>query len=180
MTLPPLPEEFELNWFGKRNAFDIAVRDFIETGGGSVDAEAVRDIVGAALVAGSGVTVTVNDGADTITISAAGIDAEAVRDTIGAALVAGTGVTITVNDAADTITITLANHSAALITSGNLDVARNTASIPHDVWQASGGTWPSRPTVPTGARVNWIGYPGLTDLPAGFTSGTDSYMMRTA
>ena len=71
-------------------------------------------------------------------------------------------------------------HSAALITSGNLDVARNTASIPHDVWQASGGTWPSRPTVPTGARVNWIGYPGLTDLPAGFTSGTDSYMMRTA
>lgn len=36
MTLPPLPEEFELNWFSKRNAFDIAVKDFIEDGGGGV------------------------------------------------------------------------------------------------------------------------------------------------
>lgn len=36
MTLPPLPEEFELNWFSKRNAFDIAVKGFIEDGGGGV------------------------------------------------------------------------------------------------------------------------------------------------
>ncbi len=71
-------------------------------------------------------------------------------------------------------------HSAALITSGNLDVARNTASIPHDVWQPSGGTWPARPTVPSGARVNAIGYPGLTDVPSWLVSGTDSYTMRTA
>lgn len=72
------------------------------------------------------------------------------------------------------------NHDASAVNAGTLDAARMPTSLSFDVWQASGGTWPSRPTVPTGARVNWIGYPGLTDLPAGFTSGTDSYMMRTA
>ena len=72
------------------------------------------------------------------------------------------------------------NHDASAVNAGTLAAARMPTSLSFDVWQASGGTWPSRPTVPTGARVNWIGYPGLTDLPAGFTSGTDSYMMRTA
>ena len=70
-------------------------------------------------------------------------------------------------------------HSASLITSGNLGAARNTVSVPHDAWQASGGTWPSRPAVPSGARVNWIGYPGLTDIPGALVTGTDSYTMRT-
>lgn len=37
-----------------------------------LDAEQVRDIIGAALVAGSNVTLTVNDAGDTITISASG------------------------------------------------------------------------------------------------------------
>lgn len=53
------------------------------------------------------------------------------------------------------------------------------ASIPHDVWQSAGGTWPARPTVPTGARCNAIGAEGLTDVPTWMISGLDSYTMRT-
>lgn len=47
------------------NADDVA----IDT---TAEAERIRDVIGAALVAGSNVTVTVNDGADTITIAATG------------------------------------------------------------------------------------------------------------
>jgi uncharacterized Zn ribbon protein len=72
---------------------------------GAQTAEDVRDTIGTALVAGSNVTITVNDAGDTITIAAA-TDPETVRDTIGSALVAGSGMTITVNDAGDTITLT--------------------------------------------------------------------------
>jgi hypothetical protein len=69
-------------------------------------AEFIRDTIGAALVAGTRVTVTVNDGADTITIASDDAStAEFVRDTIGTALVAGSGVSVTVNDSGDTITI---------------------------------------------------------------------------
>lgn len=75
----------------------------------SLTAEEVRDIIGAALQAGTGITVAVNDAGDTITISstvAPGLDAEGVRDTIGAALVGGTGITVTPNDAGDQIVVT--------------------------------------------------------------------------
>lgn len=68
------------------------------------DAEAVRDIVGATLTAGTNVTVTVNDAADTITISSTG-DPEFVRDTIAAALVAGTNMSVVIDDVANTITL---------------------------------------------------------------------------
>lgn len=44
-----------------------------------------------------------------------------------------------------------------------------------DVWQASDGTWPARPTW-TG-RVNWVGYPALTSTPSGMVAG-DTYMQR--
>lgn len=77
-------------------------------GGGGLTAEEVRDTIAAALVAGSNVTITVDDALDTITIASTGggsTDPEIVRDTIGTALVQGTNITITVNDAGDTITI---------------------------------------------------------------------------
>ena len=72
--------------------------------------EAVQDVVGAFMASGTGATVTYNDAANSLTISAAGtgggIDPEAARDTIGAALIGLGNITVTVNDAADTITIT--------------------------------------------------------------------------
>lgn len=77
-------------------------------GGGGLTTEEVRDTIAAALVAGTGITVTVDDVADTITIAATGggsTDPEIVRDTMGTALIAGTNITVTVNDAGDTITI---------------------------------------------------------------------------
>jgi hypothetical protein len=72
--------------------------------------ETVQDIVGALIVAGTGVTVSYDDAAGTFTINATGggtgtTDPEIVRDTIGGALVAGAGIQITVNDAGDTITV---------------------------------------------------------------------------
>jgi len=72
--------------------------------------EAVQDIVGNFIVAGTNCTVTYDDAGNTFTINATAsgggtTDPEVVRDTIGAALVAGTGIQIVVNDAGDTITI---------------------------------------------------------------------------
>lgn len=64
--------------------------------------EQARDAIGAALTAGTGVTVTVNDGADTITLT---LDGEVVRDLIASFVTAGTGITVTHNDGADTLTI---------------------------------------------------------------------------
>ena len=65
MALPPLPEEFELNWFSRRNAFDIAVKDFIEGGGG-------------------GGVSSWDDLEDKPAVIAAGATAEAARANIGA------------------------------------------------------------------------------------------------
>lgn len=68
--------------------------------------EQVRDVIAAALVAGTGMTVIPDDAGDTITLaSTGGYTDEQARDAVGAALVAGPNVTIVVNDAGDTITI---------------------------------------------------------------------------
>lgn len=73
--------------------------------------ELARDVIGTALVAGTGVTISVNDATDKITIASTATGTgtsytdEQVRDVMGVALVAGANVSITVNDANDTITI---------------------------------------------------------------------------
>lgn len=70
--------------------------------------EAAQDAVAAMLSGASGVTLSYNDAANTLTITgggAGGLDAEAVRDAIGVAMVGAGLINIVVNDAADTITI---------------------------------------------------------------------------
>jgi hypothetical protein len=71
--------------------------------------EAVQDVVGGLLGAGSNITLNYNDTENTLTVTAVGdgtgMDAEAVRDAIGVALVGVGNISVTVNDAADTITI---------------------------------------------------------------------------
>ena len=78
--------------------------------------EQVRDVVGATLVAGNNIDITVSDGSDTITIDVEALTSvditdfntavdERARDAVGIALVAGNNIDITVNDAGDTITI---------------------------------------------------------------------------
>jgi hypothetical protein len=67
--------------------------------------ESVQDIIAATLV-GSGVTVSYNDTAGTVTITGlASTDAEAVRDAIGIAMVGVGAISVSVDDTADTITI---------------------------------------------------------------------------
>lgn len=77
--------------------------------GGGLTAEDVRDTIGAALAAGSGITVTVNDAGDTITIAstvAPGLSLEQVQDAVAAMMTAGTGITYSYDDAAGTLTTT--------------------------------------------------------------------------
>jgi hypothetical protein len=74
-------------------------------GAGYTD-EQVRDAVGAALVEGTGIDVTVNDGSDTITLAVTvTYDDEQARDALGTAFVAGDGIDKVVDDGANTITI---------------------------------------------------------------------------
>lgn len=81
----------------------------VHSSGQIVDfAEAAQDAVNALLVGASGVSLSYNDTANTLTITGgggAGLDAEAMRDAIGVALVGVGLISIVVNDAADTITI---------------------------------------------------------------------------
>jgi hypothetical protein len=68
--------------------------------------EAAQDAIAAMLAQGTGVTLTYNDAANSLTIAATGdIDAEAVRDAIGIAMIGAGNISVVVNDAADTITI---------------------------------------------------------------------------
>lgn len=75
--------------------------DFASSGG--YTAENARDDIGAALVGGTGITVTPNDGADTITIASTitQYTDELAQDALAAAFAAGshTNLTITYNDA---------------------------------------------------------------------------------
>lgn len=105
-TAPPIDMDDVFQAFAVRLAEEFnALRASL---GAPMTAETVRDLIGSTLVAGTGVTVVVNDAGDTVTVNASGagqLDAETVRDTIAAMLVAGTGVTLTYNDAGDTLTV---------------------------------------------------------------------------
>jgi hypothetical protein len=78
-------------------------------------AELIRDTIGTAATAGTGITVTVNDGSDTITfaLDTTVVD-ERTRDTIATALTAGAGITITPDDGGDTITISASEAAGTL------------------------------------------------------------------
>lgn len=100
-------------------------------------AEFVRDTIGATIVAGANVTVTVNDVANTITIASTGGgsgDPEFIRDTIAATLLSGTGVVVTANDSADTITVSADPEyirdtiGATLVAGANVSLSVNDAS----------------------------------------------------
>lgn len=68
--------------------------------------ELIRDTIGTAIVQGTGITVTVNDAGDTITIAnSASLDAEAVQDIVGAFISGTSGVTATYNDTTNTLVI---------------------------------------------------------------------------
>lgn len=76
--------------------------------------EEIRDVMGATLVAGTNVTIDVDDPGNTITINAVQRTDEDIRDTAYAGLVAGEGIEIDVNDPADTATISAPRPSVGL------------------------------------------------------------------
>lgn len=73
----------------------------------AVTSEAIRDLVAAFVVEGTGIDVVHDDTGNTLTITATGPDAEAVRDLIGSTLVAGSGITKAIDDALDTVTLSV-------------------------------------------------------------------------
>jgi hypothetical protein len=86
-------------------------------GSGVATAEIIRDVIGAALLQAAGVTITVNDGLDTITI---GADTEAIQDIIGALISAASGVNggivVTYDDAGNAVSIGLASSAFQTLT----------------------------------------------------------------
>jgi hypothetical protein len=89
-------------------------------------AETVRDTIGSALVAGTNVTITVNDGADTITIDAAGggggLTEEQAEDIVNGLLVAGSNISLTYDDVANTLTVAVTGlGSAAALSTADID-----------------------------------------------------------
>lgn len=145
------------------------------SGGEGLNAEGVRDVIGAALVAGTGVTITVDDAANTITIASptAGLSAEEVRDLIGATLVQGSGITVNVDDGADTITISAAGVDAeavrdligeTLVAGENVTITVNDAANTVTIAAAGGepdpGVFTRYVPVSTGSEARPAG-PGL-------------------
>ncbi len=104
--------------------------------GAALDAEAIRDILAATLVAGTNVEIVENDGADTIVISATGgatLDTEAVRDIIGTTLLAGSNVNIIVDDVANTVSVSCTMDQEVIRdTVASFIVAGSNVTVVHD------------------------------------------------
>jgi len=128
--------------------------------------EQVRDVMGAALTAGTGITVTPNDGSDIITIASTitQYTDEMARDALGAALTAGTGITITPNDGADTITVAssvsqytdeMARDAigAALVAGSNITITVNDGSDTITIAASGGGGGGGASPITPGGRL---------------------------
>lgn len=156
-------------------------------------AELIRDTIGTALAAVTGIDLTVNDPGDTISL-ALNIPtvAELVRDTIDDALVAGDGIDITPDDPGDTITIKATSRileaSKSATTSRNntivladdphlrVTVAANTR-YPLDAFLdvTAGGSTPDlkmKFTIPAGASI--VGRWDVIDTGSSFDFGVST------
>jgi hypothetical protein len=97
--------------------------EFVE-GLGYTDEEA-RDAIGAALVAGAGIAIVVNDGADTITISSTGsyTDEEA-QDAVGSILSDSGDIDFTYDDGAPSISAVVKNDAITFAKMQDIATAR--------------------------------------------------------
>jgi hypothetical protein len=150
-----------------------------QPGSGSVTSVAGR--TGVVTISSTDVTDSTVTGRSVLTAASA----TAARTAIGAgtsSLVLGTttGTAAAGNDSrlSDARTPLTHTHTRADVSDATAD-GRTIMAAPAlpalDVWQASNGTWPARPT--WSGRVNWIGYPALTSLPTG-AAADDTYMAR--
>lgn len=117
--------------------------------GAAYDGEAVRDTIGTALVAGAGISVTVDDGADTITVANTGATTRSINAQTG------TSYTLVLGDAGDFVTMT--NASASTLTvPPNSSVAFPTGTIIEGAQLGAGQV-----TLTPGSGVTINGTPGL-------------------
>lgn len=130
-------------------------------------AELIRDTIGTALVAGTNITIVVNDAGDTITINATGgsggLDTEAVQDAVAAMLVAGTNVSLVYNDTTGLLTVNSTGGGGT-----------GTANL---LVSPVGGVYPGRPVTAANVKVGWWAEEGVT-IPTGgtVTSGTGAVL----
>ena len=122
---------------GKTGAGDFVVGWVADQVGTAFTTEDAVDAVAAALVAGTNVTITYNDSANTITIEAVGggggggLSTEDAVDAVAAALVEGAGIDILYSDLGNTITISVTGVPIASITGlqAALDAKATTAAL---------------------------------------------------
>lgn len=117
--------------------------------GAAYDGEAVRDTIGTALVEGSGIDITVDDGADTITISNTGATTRAINAQTG------TSYILVLADAGKFVT--MANGSASTLeVPPNSSVAFPVGSVIEGAQLGAGQV-----TLTPGSGVTINGTPGL-------------------
>ena len=105
---------------------------------GQVSAEFIRDTMATALQAGSGVTITPDDGGDIITITSSTLGEEEVRDTVADFVVAGSNMTITHDDSANTLTFSSSGGSGGAAEVGfAIPVAASDAPTYQRNWAAN-------------------------------------------
>ena len=121
LSSDPTPSEALIYW----NSTSKVVRYYDGTAWQTVsvglDTEAVQDIVGTMITAGSDISVTYNDSLGTLTIAVSGLSSgdisdfsEAVQDVVGSAVVGGSAVTATYNDTAGTLTLDVAVDNSSI------------------------------------------------------------------
>jgi hypothetical protein len=101
-------------------------------GGGGLTAEDVRDLVAGFIIAGANVTVTHNDGLDTLEIGAGGgggITTEDAVDAVAAALTEGANIDLTYDDVANTITVAVTGVSLTGHTHAQSDITGLVAAL---------------------------------------------------
>jgi hypothetical protein len=159
MSMPAIPSSGGTPWATWGTAVHDAATEVVDGRLNATNlAETIRDTIASALVAGSGATITVDDAANTITITATATgttDPEVVRDTIGTALVGTAPVTKTVNDAGDTITIAVSAAS---------DTAQGVVELATSA-ETTTGTDTTRATHPAGVKA-------VADTKLGIVSGS--------
>jgi hypothetical protein len=129
---------------------------------GAYTDENARDALAAALVGGTGITITPNDGADTITVATTitQYNDEAAQDAVGAMLVDSSEIDFTYTDATPALTASLITASVALSKIANIATARVLGRV-----TASSGVIEelTQAQVRTFLGTGWIGSSEITD-----------------